>query len=238
MWDRKAHRAVGRFALGVVAVVGPVVLPFALRNPTAFVDNVVRFPLGLAGVSSPAASALPGHILVSAVPGSHRIYVVVVGIIGIAVLARCLIRKPPRDAAELASFTGWVMLIAILLAPATRVGYLLYPINLFLWAWMFRRSDDPVDAAPLASSRGEGGATPSTGEPAHGQLSSGCSNTSTENGVVPAEVVGRPPPRPPSRSCRCCPSSPGPPCQRLTGGPHEGHVQPNRGRSVWNTETT
>ena len=190
IWDLKAHRAVGRYALGVVAVVVPVVLPFAVRNPTAFVDNVVRFPLGLAGVSSPAASALPGHILVSAVPGSHRIYVVVVGIIGVAVLARFLIRKPPGNAAELASFTGWVMLIAILLAPATRVGYLLYPINLFLWAWMFRRSDDPVDATPLASSRGRGGATPPTDAPAPDQLSSGCSNTSTENGVVPAELVG------------------------------------------------
>ena len=43
--------------------------PVALRNPSAFVDNVIRFPLGLAGVSSPAASALPGHILVSRLPG-------------------------------------------------------------------------------------------------------------------------------------------------------------------------
>ena len=66
------------------------------------------------------------------------------------------------------------MLIAILLAPATRVGYLLYPINLFVWAWMLRQSDDPV--APAS-----GGAD---------QLSSGSSNSSSENVVVPAEVVG------------------------------------------------
>ena len=74
--DLQPRRAMGRYALGVVVVVGPVVLPVALRNPSAFVDNVIRFPLGLAGVSSPAASALPGHILVAAFPGAHRVYVV------------------------------------------------------------------------------------------------------------------------------------------------------------------
>jgi hypothetical protein len=37
------------------------------------------------------------------------------------------------------------MLIAILLAPATRVGYLLYPIDLFVWAWMLRHAEDPPD---------------------------------------------------------------------------------------------
>ena len=79
-----------------------------------------------------------------------------------------------------ARLTGWVMLIAILLAPATRVGYLLYPINLFLWAWMFRRSSDPIDEqdGPTDSGTGEG------------QLPSGVSYTSTEYGVVPAGVVG------------------------------------------------
>ncbi len=49
----------------------------------------------------------------------------------------------------MARVTGWVMLVAILLAPATRVGYLLYPIDLFLWAWMFRRSSDPTGRARI-----------------------------------------------------------------------------------------
>ena len=163
----------------------PVVLPVALRNPSAFVDNVIRFPLGLAGVSSPAASALPGHILVSAFPGAHGPTWSVVGVVGVAVLVRHLMRRPPRDAAGVATLTGWVMLIAILLAPATRVGYLLYPINLFVWAWMLRRADDPASAsagerARRTSTRG------SAGHPERvDQLSSGSSNSSTEYGVVP-----------------------------------------------------
>jgi len=178
--DREGRRAVGRYVAAVLALVVPVVLPVAVHNPSAFVDNVVRFPLGLAGVASPAASALPGHILVSAFPGIHRPYVVVVVVVGLAVLARRLVRRPPRDAAGVASLAGWVMLVAILLAPATRVGYLLYPINLFLWAWMFRRSSDPLDEAGPAGGDGAG----------EGQLPSGVSSTSTEYGVTPAGVVG------------------------------------------------
>jgi Glycosyltransferase family 87 len=178
--DRERRRAAGRYALAVVVLVVPVVLPVALHNPSAFVDNVVRFPLGLAGVASPAASALPGHILVSVVPSIHRAYVIGAAVLGLAVLARHLYRHPPRDAAAVASLTGWVMLVAILLAPATRVGYLLYPINLFLWAWMFRRSDEPPDRAP----------GPSDGVDAAGQLPSGVSNTSIEYGVDPVGAVG------------------------------------------------
>jgi hypothetical protein len=178
--DRQRRRAIGRYALAVALLVVPVVFPVAIHNPSAFIDNVVRFPLGLAGVASPAASALPGHILVSLVPAIRRPYVIIVGVVGLALLARYLVRHPPRDAAGVARVTGWVMLVAILLAPATRVGYLLYPINLFLWAWMFRNSDDPADA----------GDAPPEGGPDAGQLPSGVSNTSMEYGVDPVGVVG------------------------------------------------
>ncbi len=183
--DLRLHRAVGRYLVGAAAVVVPVVMPLALAHPTAFVDNVIRFPLGLAGVSSPAASALPGHILVSIFPGVHKIYVVVAGVVGVALLVRYLWRRPPDSAAEVASLTGWVMLIAILLAPATRVGYLLYPINLFVWAWLLRRADDP--AVPAA---GSSGGLAVNGTRSGPQLSSGISNSSTEYGVTPVEVVG------------------------------------------------
>ena len=177
--DRQGRRAAGRYALAVAALVVPVVVPVAFHNPSAFIDNVIRFPLGLAGVASPAASALPGHILVAALPAIHRPYVIVVTLLGLAVLARLLRRRPPRDAAQVASLTGWVMLVAILLAPATRVGYLLYPINLFVWAWMFRRSEDPAALGSAGDGRG-----------ADGQLPSGVSSTSIEYGVDPVGVVG------------------------------------------------
>ncbi|MHB1517100.1 MAG: glycosyltransferase family 87 protein [Acidimicrobiales bacterium] len=142
-YDLHGRRRVRRYVLGAAAVIAPVVLPFALSNPAAFVDNVIRFPLGLAGVSSPAASALPGHILVSLAPGAHTAYVVAVGILGAVATIWLLFRHPPRTPAAASAVCGWLMLAAILLAPATRVGYLLYPFNLFVWAWMLDRSDDP-----------------------------------------------------------------------------------------------
>ena len=145
--DQRRRRAVWRYLVGLLVVICPVVLPVALSNPSAFIDNVIRFPLGLAGVASPAVSPLPGHLFVSAFPAAHRVYVAILVVGGLALLIRHLVRKPPVGAAGVARLAGWVMLFAILLAPATRVGYLLYPINLFIWSWMLGRAADPAIAA-------------------------------------------------------------------------------------------
>jgi hypothetical protein len=132
---------------GIVGVMIPAVLPTAAENLRAFVDNVVRFPLGLAGVRSPAASPLIGHWVVSAFPSIHRVFTVSVAGGGLLVLAYVLVRRRPESPAALARLVGWVMTVAILLAPATRVGYLLYPVDFFVWAWLLR-GEDSVDPAP------------------------------------------------------------------------------------------
>ena len=49
-------------------------------------------------------------------------------------LAVWLVRRPPRDAAQAALVCATGLLAAILLIPATRFGYLLYPIAFALWA--------------------------------------------------------------------------------------------------------
>ncbi len=182
-YDLTRHRARWRYALGFLIIAAPVVAPFAIGNSSAFIDNVIRFPLGLAGVASPAASPLPGHLLVDAFPHAHKIYVLIVAIVGAILLIWRLKVKPPRNAAEVSLLTGWVMLIAILAAPATRVGYLLYPANLFVWAWMVRRAEDPADLASSGSFR-------SPWPRLLRQSGSGSSKISTVNGVTPADVVG------------------------------------------------
>jgi hypothetical protein len=40
------------------------------------------------------------------------------------------------------------MAVAILLAPATRVGYMLYPIDFFVWAWLLESEDRRGRGAP------------------------------------------------------------------------------------------
>jgi Glycosyltransferase family 87 len=162
-FDRRSRRSLGWYVGGVLLVVCPVVLPVALSGPSAFVDNVIKFPLGLTAVASPAASPFPGHYFVDVFPSAHRAYVVVVVVVGLAVLGRHLLRHPPADAADAARLTGWVMLVAIVLAPATRVGYLLYPADLFVWAWMLRRAADPpllVDEPGASLGRSTRGLSP------------------------------------------------------------------------------
>jgi hypothetical protein len=150
---RGGRRPARSVLLGLVAVSVPAILPTAAANLPAFVDDVVRFPLGLAGVQSPAASPLIGHVVVSIFPSVHRVFTASVAAGGAVALAYVLVRHTPTTPAALARLVGWVMTVAILLAPATRVGYLLYPVDFFVWAWLLRgeESVDPVAADALSS---------------------------------------------------------------------------------------
>ncbi len=167
--DANGRRAPGRMLLGMIAVAGPVVAPFAASNARAFFDNVILFPLGISGVPSPAASNLPGHVVVTELPWLHTAFPLAVAAIGGTLLLRRLWRHPPRTPAEVVTLAGWVMLVAIVFAPATRVGYLLYPIDFFAWGLMLSAADRTgaeeigidVDAGLLG--------------PAHPQVASGIS---------------------------------------------------------------
>lgn len=143
--DPQGRRAPGRMLLGMAVVAVPVVAPFALSNLRAFVANVVLFPLGISGIPSPAASALPGHEIVVAFPALHTVLPIAVALVGGLVLVRHVMRTPPANAAEVATLAGWVLLVAIVFAPATRVGYLLYPVDFFVWGWMFARTDRAIE---------------------------------------------------------------------------------------------
>jgi len=121
---------------GVVGVVFPAVLPSVLANVPAFVENVVRFPLGLAGVTSPAASPLLGHLLVVAFPKLHRVITVTIVAGGAVAMLFILVKRPPHTPWEVSRLLAWAMAVAIVLAPATRVGYVLYPVDFFIWTWL------------------------------------------------------------------------------------------------------
>jgi len=143
--DRDGRRAPGRMLLGITAVAGPVVAPFAASEARAFFDNVILFPLGLSGVASPAASNLPGHVLVTELPWLHAALPVVVALVGMTLVVQRLWRRPPTSPSEVAALAGWVMLVAIVFAPATRVGYLLYPVDFFVWGRMLSAPHGETD---------------------------------------------------------------------------------------------
>ncbi|MDE3081797.1 MAG: DUF2029 domain-containing protein [Acidobacteriota bacterium] len=126
--------AARRIALIVAAIVGATVIPFVVKDPWSFVSNVFAFPLGLAGVHSPAASPLPGHILTTLwAPLGH-----VLAPAALLVLAyfgtRYVRGHWPIDLSQMLGLLAVAFGVMILSASATRLGYLIYPLNLALWS--------------------------------------------------------------------------------------------------------
>ncbi|MBG6139673.1 glycosyltransferase family 87 protein [Longispora fulva] len=132
MGGSDAGRGLVRLAVPMLAIPVVTALPALLVNPAAFVENVLKFPLGHGLVKSPAASPLPGHLITENVPGGRYI---ALGLLGLAALALgwWLLRRPPRTAAAAAAVCATGLLTAMMLMPATRFGYLLYPAAYALW---------------------------------------------------------------------------------------------------------
>jgi hypothetical protein len=133
-----------RFLPGALGFPVAVLIPPVLVDRDAFVENVIRFPLGHGSVRSPAQSPFPGYLISAGLPGGRYIAVALL-IAAAGTIAVVLIRRPPRTAAVAALFCGYGLLAAILLMPATRFGYLLYPVAFLTWAPpLGRRTADPA----------------------------------------------------------------------------------------------
>jgi hypothetical protein len=146
-WDRRGRRAVWRYSLAAVAVVVPVLGIGVGLAPHAFILNAIRFPLGLTKVKSPAASPLIGQELVSLFPAAKPELITILTLVGLVAVGYGLLRWTPTTPKSAAGFSGLSMLLATLLAPATRFGYLIYPLDLLTWA---------VLLSPLVSRTGDG----------------------------------------------------------------------------------
>jgi hypothetical protein len=109
-----------------------VVAPVAAVWPSALVDNTILFPLGLAGVTSAAASPLPGHVLADTGHTGHLIAVGLLVIAG-AVIAVSLVIRPPRTVPAAVWRLTIGLTLMFVLAPATRFGYFIYPLCLLVW---------------------------------------------------------------------------------------------------------
>ncbi|EWC61025.1 hypothetical protein UO65_3670 [Actinokineospora spheciospongiae] len=123
-----------------------IVLPVLLVDPTSFVEHVVKFPVGLGRAGSPASSPLPGHLIAATGPVGHVLALVLLVAAAVAVTAWLLLR-PPRTAADAMLRTAAGLGAAILLAPATRWGYLVYPVVLLGAVVAFAAAGDPEDRA-------------------------------------------------------------------------------------------
>ena len=126
-------------------------LPFLLWNPHAFIDDVVRFPLGLTGLASPAASPTLGRALAWS-PAKLAWIGAIVAAAAIVIYARR--RHWVITPAAVAVGASALVTLAVLLAPSSRWGLLVYGLDLAAWAWLLRGGDSPdgMDAQPMAPS--------------------------------------------------------------------------------------
>jgi membrane protein YdbS with pleckstrin-like domain len=145
---RQANRlARFRYGTALLAILAPIIVIASLIDPKAFFVNEILFPLGLTKVRSPAESPLIGQKLVSIFGGQlHFVVVVVLVVVGAEAALLLYRRLRPKSAATMTGYVALVFFIAILLAPATRFGYLLYPANMAVWAIILRKLDRDLEA--------------------------------------------------------------------------------------------
>ncbi len=142
------RRFAGRFFPAAVAL--PVLsLLAALPNWNGFVDNVIAFPTGNGIVESPAASPFPGYLIANYLPAGGVIAVTVLAIAALATAGYVIVR-PPQYVSDVAAYCAAGLLIAILLLPASRFGYLLYPSVFAVWWWVLAQTREPYDPWRIA----------------------------------------------------------------------------------------
>lgn len=144
MLAHRGAKALIVFLGTIMATTAVVVLPVLLADPAAFVEHVIKFPAGLGQAKSPAASPLPGHLIAETGPVGHAIAIGLLGVAACAIVAWLLIR-PPRTAADAALRIAAATAGAILLAPASRWGYLIYPIAMLGAMIAVKPITTPVD---------------------------------------------------------------------------------------------
>jgi hypothetical protein len=140
---RDGRRSAVSMTATALAVVAAVVGPVAAAGPRSLVQNTIAFPLGLTSVKSDAVSPLPGRLLAETGQTGHLIAVVLLALAGLAVIASLVVRPPPTVPAAV-----WRLIIALtamfVLAPATRFGYLVYPVGLLAWLEVSRMGAEPA----------------------------------------------------------------------------------------------
>ncbi|PRX46010.1 uncharacterized protein DUF2029 [Prauserella shujinwangii] len=148
--------ALGRYAATFGAGCAVLNVPVLLADPAAFTEHVIRFPAGLGAVSSPAASPLPGHLIAETGAAGKAVALALLGAAALAVLV-WLVRRPPGTGADALLRIAVGLGAFTLLTPATRFGYLVYPVVL-LGAVLFfpgrpdTRDEGDPDACAAATS--------------------------------------------------------------------------------------
>lgn len=154
-----ADRSERRRFLATSGLVGVVLtLPFAVWDLGAFVEDTVLFPLGVGRGGSAASTPTVGSLLVDLFPLQQAAITVVLVSFVIGFSVFLLVSGRGSSMSEACVRAAGAFLVAVAVAPAARVGYLVYPINLLVWAMAFRRPHsgairEGTETSPLSRAR-------------------------------------------------------------------------------------
>jgi hypothetical protein len=149
---RDGKRAVRPYSISASIVLAPALAYGLISAPGPFLDNAIRFPLGLTNVRSPAQSPLIGHALATLFPADRRVVTALLGLFAVALLGVYLSRHLPRTVSAVARTSAVVLFVATVLAPTTRFGYLIYPANLIVWSYFLQPIEDQAISRVHSSS--------------------------------------------------------------------------------------
>ncbi|MFF7452717.1 glycosyltransferase 87 family protein [Kitasatospora sp. NPDC008115] len=151
LWRLYGRRPAARAGLTALGAASAVMVPYVLARAEELREQVVRFPLGLTAIQTPAGSPLPGKVLAGFGPSGHIASLVLLTVGGLGVTV-WLLARPPVSAIAAADLLAGGLAIAFTLAPAGRFGYLALPAVLMIWPRLAARrwsARPPVPAACL-----------------------------------------------------------------------------------------
>ncbi|GAA1975947.1 glycosyltransferase 87 family protein [Amycolatopsis minnesotensis] len=144
------RRAFGRFAAMAIGLCVVLNLPVFLADPGAFLEHVIRFPTGSGVVVSPAASPFPGYLIAGLGSAGKIAAFALLGVAAIGIGAWVLLR-PPVTGSDAVLRTAVGLCAQTVLAPATRFGYLVYPVALLGVLLVFRQYERAKPSAVTSS---------------------------------------------------------------------------------------
>jgi len=144
--QRSRAEGVGKHLAAAVGTLVVAVLPALLVDPVALWRNCVAYPFGLTDFASPAGSPFPGVLLARHVDSGTLVDLCLLGLAALVVLL-VIVRRPPGDLISAADIISAALTAAIFLAPASRFGYLIYPLLLSAGARILSQRTSHVSAA-------------------------------------------------------------------------------------------
>jgi Glycosyltransferase family 87 len=116
-------------------------LPFALWDVRAFIEDAVLFPLGAGHGGTAARTPTVGSWLLDLFPSQRGVITALLVLLILGGVALLLLWGRGSSMGQACARAAGAFFFACAFAPAARVGYLVYPANLIVWAFAFRQAE-------------------------------------------------------------------------------------------------